>query len=100
MPEKIVNFIALAAAIYHLSTAVLGAPTALIHRPISLIFLLTILYLTYDYNGKKNKIEFNWLNIFNAIILLLILIYTFSNYGWFESRFIFVEPLKRSKKSE
>ncbi|KYO64301.1 hypothetical protein [Thermovenabulum gondwanense] len=52
--KKLVSFIAIAMALYHLYTSWHGTPTAIIHRSIHVSFMLVLIYFLYPMSSKEN----------------------------------------------
>jgi TRAP transporter 4TM/12TM fusion protein len=90
---KITTWIAIAMSAYHLYTGAFGAPEALLHRSIHLMFTMILIFLLYPFSKEKGAYirrlgDFVFLGI--SIVGLL---YLFFNYEYFITRYPYVHPL-------
>ncbi len=90
---RIAAVIAVCMSLYHLYTGALGAPEALMHRSIHLLFTLVLIFLTSPLVSKKfqpytRSVDYLLLGISVATIL-----YIFVHYEYFMTRYPYVHPL-------
>ncbi|RPJ40410.1 MAG: TRAP transporter large permease subunit, partial [Deltaproteobacteria bacterium] len=90
---RIGAIVAIFMSLYHLYTGALGAPEALMHRSIHLLFTLILIFIAYPYSSKKyrvygRQIDFTFMGVSIAAIL-----YIFLNYEYFMTRYPYVHPL-------
>jgi TRAP-type uncharacterized transport system fused permease subunit len=57
---KIATWIAIAMSAYHLYTGAFGAPEALLHRSIHLMFTMGLIFLLYPFSKEKGPISAVW----------------------------------------
>jgi TRAP transporter 4TM/12TM fusion protein len=93
---KISTWIAIAMSSYHLYTGAFGAPEALLHRSIHLVFTMVLIFLLYPFSKEKGAtvsrlVDFGFLGISLGGIL-----YIFFNYDYFITRYPYVHPLSAS----
>jgi len=90
---KIATWIAIVMSSYHLYTGAFGAPEALLHRSIHLMFTMVLIFLLYPFRKEKGAYisrlgDFVFLGISLGGIL-----YIFFNYEYFITRYPYVHPL-------
>ena len=90
---KIATWIAIVMSSYHLYTGAFGAPEALLHRSIHLMFTMVLIFLLYPFTKEKGAYisrlgDFVFLGISLGGIL-----YIFLNYEYFINRYPYVHPL-------
>ncbi len=90
---KIATWIAIVMSSYHLYTGAFGAPEALLHRSIHLMFTMVLIFLLYPFRKEKGAYisrlgDFVFLGISLGAIL-----YIFLNYEYFITRYPYVHPL-------
>jgi len=90
---KIATWIAIVMSSYHLYTGAFGAPEALLHRSIHLLFTMVLIFLLYPFSKEKGTYisrlgDFVFLGISLGAIL-----YIFLNYEYFITRYPYVHPL-------
>ncbi len=90
---KIATWIAIVMSSYHLYTGAFGAPEALLHRSIHLMFTMVLIFLLYPFRKEKGAYisrlgDFVFLGISLGGIL-----YIFLNYEYFITRYPYVHPL-------
>ncbi len=90
---RIAAWIAIAMSSYHLYTGAFGAPEALLHRSIHLLFTMVLIFLLYP--SAKGKM--GWTGRLTDFVLLGIsiggILYLFINYDYFITRYPYVHPL-------
>jgi TRAP transporter 4TM/12TM fusion protein len=90
---KITRWIAIAMSSYHLYTGAFGAPEALLHRSIHLMFAMALIFLLYPFSKGK----LGWMSRFGDVVFLGIslggIFYIFFNYEYFITRYPYVHPL-------
>ncbi|MGQ9695923.1 MAG: TRAP transporter permease [Thermodesulfobacteriota bacterium] len=90
---KIIFIIAVAMSCYHLYAASFGAPEALLHRSIHLLFTMALVFLVYPFS-KKQRIW--WQDIIFILLSLASIFYLFLNYEYFVTRYPYVHPLSKA----
>jgi len=97
MTEKISGIIARTAAViavvmslYHVHSGIFGAPEALLHRSIHLLFTLTLAFLLYPFSKTRPR---RWLDFIMLGLSLASIIYLFAKYDYFVTRYPYVHPL-------
>ncbi len=90
---KITAIIAIAMSTYHLFTGAFGAPEALLHRSIHLLFTLVLVFLINPTSKQQRKW---WLDITIISVSLVGIFYLFWNYEYFITRYPYVHPLSKS----
>jgi len=91
--KKVAAIIAVLMSLYHLYTAAFGAPEAMLHRSIHLLFTLTLIFLLgMSREGKKSPMS-RWLDVTLLLLTFLSLGYIFLNYDYMIERYPYVEPL-------
>jgi TRAP transporter 4TM/12TM fusion protein len=89
---KITALIAVGMSSYHLFTGSFGAPEALLHRSIHLLFTLVLVFLINPLSKKQRKW---WLDGVFLSLSLISIIYLFWNYEYFVTRYPYVHPLSK-----
>lgn len=90
---KITALIAITMSIYHIFTGSFGAPEALLHRSIHLLFTLVLVFLINPISKKRRK----WsLDIILISLSLASIFYLFWNYEYFVTRYPYVHPLSKA----
>jgi TRAP transporter 4TM/12TM fusion protein len=91
--KKVIWGIAVLMSAYHLYAGAFGAPEAMMHRTIHLIFTLVLIFLvgmTSGYKQTKGKI---CLDLFLLLLTFLSLGYIFLNYDYIVTRYPYVHPV-------
>jgi TRAP transporter 4TM/12TM fusion protein len=90
---KVTTWIAIAMSSYHLYTGAFGAPEALLHRSIHLMFTMVLIFLLYPFSKEKGP----YISRLGDFVLLGIalggILYLFFNYEYFITRYPYVHPL-------
>ena len=90
---KITTWIAIAMSSYHLYTGAFGAPEALLHRSIHLMFTMVLIFFLYPFSKEKGA----YISRLGDFVLLGIslggILYLFFNYEYFITRYPYVHPL-------
>jgi len=90
---KITASIAMAMSVYHLYTGAFGAPEALLHRSIHLLFALTLTFLVYPFSKIRSR---RWLDFIMIGLSFASILYLFWNYDYFITRYPYVHPLSKA----
>lgn len=90
---KVATWIAIVMSSYHLYTGAFGAPEALLHRSIHLMFGLTLVFMTYPLSKGHPR---RWLDFLLLGLSLTSIFYLFWNYDYFVTRYPYVHPLSRA----
>ncbi|MCI0484892.1 MAG: TRAP transporter fused permease subunit, partial [candidate division NC10 bacterium] len=91
--KKATAVIAIAMSVYHLYAAAFGAPEAMMHRSIHLVFTFGLIFLT-NMTGRDRKAS--WKIFLDAALLVLALAsmaHIFVNYDYVVTRYPWVQPL-------
>ena len=68
---KITTWIAIAMSSYHLYTGAFGAPEALLHRSIHLMFTMVLIFSLYPSLQRKMGPKFRWTDLGDSSLLTL-----------------------------
>jgi len=90
---KIAAWIAIVMSSYHLYTGAFGAPEALLHRSIHLMFTMVLIFLLYPFSKEKTGRISRWGDFVFLGISLGAILYLFINYDYFITRYPYVHPL-------
>ncbi len=91
--KKVTWVIAVLMSAYHLYAGAVGAPEAMMHRSIHLIFTLALIFLVGMTSGKKQTTGKVYLDLFLLLLTLLSLGYIFLNYDYIVTRYPYVHPV-------
>ena len=93
MVTKIIAGVGIAMSSYHLYTGYFGAPEALLHRSIHLLFTLVLIFFLFPFSKDAWAKKYRWTD--GALILLTIASvgYLFINYDYVITRYPYVHPL-------
>ena len=91
--NTILKWVGFCRSIYQITIGLVGTPTSLIHRPLTVGILMLFLFLKDEKDGKKSK----WGDWVLAIASLLVCLYAVVNANWFLSRFPYLTPVKLSE---
>lgn len=89
----IISIFAVMMACYHLYTGLFGAPEALLHRSIHLLFTLILVFLVFPFSKGKGR---QWLDYLLLGLGVTSIIYLFWNYDYFITRYPYVHPLSNA----
>lgn len=93
MTKKVTWVIAIFMSIYHLYAGAFGAPEAMMHRSIHLIFTLVMIFLVgMTSRGKQTRLKIG-LDLFLLLLALSSLGYVFLNYEYIVTRYPYVHPV-------
>ena len=90
---KITAGIAMTMSVYHLYTGAFGAPEALLHRAIHLLFALTLVFFVYPFSKIRPR---RWLDFIMVGLSCASILYLFWNYEYFITRYPYVHPLSKA----
>lgn len=93
--KKAISVIAIAMSVYHLYAATFGAPEAMMHRSIHLVFTFSLIFLT---NLTTRAREARWSMVLDAALLILALgsmAHIFVSYEYVVTRYPYVQSLTR-----
>ncbi len=85
--------IAMGMASYHLYTGLFGAPEALLHRAIHLLFTLVLVFLVYPATKSSPRITLS--NFILLAVSVAAILHMFIDYEYFITRYPYVEPLTK-----
>jgi TRAP-type uncharacterized transport system fused permease subunit len=92
--RRSIFFIAVSMSLYHLYTALFGAPEALLHRATHLSFTLVLIFLVYPLSQRKRAAR--WVDFAFMGAGMAALFYLFVNYDYFITRYPYVHPLSNA----
>lgn len=78
---------------YHLYTGYFGAPEALLHRAVHLLFTLTLIFILFPFSKKEWGKRFRWTDGLLVLLTLVSIGYLFVNYEYIITRYALVHPL-------
>jgi TRAP transporter 4TM/12TM fusion protein len=90
---RIAAAIAVGMSVYHLYTGLLGAPEALMHRSIHLLFTLVLVFLLHPLSPDPTRAATRFVDYVFLGISLASIFYIFFNYEYFMLRYPYVHPL-------
>jgi TRAP transporter 4TM/12TM fusion protein len=90
---RIATWIAIIMSSYHLYTGAFGAPEALLHRSIHLMFTMVLIFLLYPFSKEKGAYILRLADFVFLGISIVGLLYLFFNYEYFITRYPYVHPL-------
>src|SRR4030043_2096335 len=91
--KKVVWVIAVLMSAYHLYAGAFGAPEAMIHRSIHLLFPLVLIVLVGIPSGEKEKRGKIFFDLILLLLILLSLVNIFLNYEYIVTRYPYVHPV-------
>jgi TRAP transporter 4TM/12TM fusion protein len=91
--KKLVWVIAVLMSAYHLYAGAFGAPEAMMHRSIHLLFTLTLIFLVGMTGGKKKSIGKIGFDTLLLLLTFLSIGYLFLNYDYVVTRYPYVHPV-------
>lgn len=91
--QKAIGGIAVLMSAYHLYAGAFGAPEAMMHRSIHLVFTLVLIFLLSMTTREKQKGIRLGLDLFLLLLTLLSLGYIFLNYEYIVTRYPYVQAL-------
>ncbi len=83
--------IAVGMASYHLYTGMFGAPEALLHRAIHLLFTMVLVFLIYPATKSSPKVSLS--NFLLLAVSVAAILHIFIDYEYFITRYPYVHPL-------
>ena len=90
---KVIAGVAIAMSVYHLYTGYFGAPEALWHRSVHLLFTLVLIFFLYPFVKKEGKPGLHWTDGLLILLTLVSMGYVFFEYEYFITRYPYVHPL-------
>ena len=96
MISKVIVVIAVAMSAYHLYTGYFGAPEALLHRSIHLLFTMVLIFFLFPFAKKEWGKTFRWTDWILILLTLASIGYLFVNYEYVMTRYPYVHPLTRA----
>lgn len=91
--KKVVWVIAVFMSAYHLYAGAFGAPEAMMHRSIHLLFTLVLIFLVGMTSGEKQSREKIGFDILLLLLTFLSIGYLFVNYDYVVTRYPYVHPV-------
>ena len=91
--KKVVWVIAVLMSAYHLYAGAFGAPEAMMHRSIHLLFTLVLIVLVGITSGEKQKKGKIFFDLILLLLIFLSLGYIFFNYEYVVTRYPYVQSL-------
>ena len=74
-------------SVYHLYTGYFGAPEALLHRSIHLLFTLILIFFLFPFSKKDWAKKFRWTDGILILLTLASIGYLFINYEYVITRY-------------
>jgi TRAP transporter 4TM/12TM fusion protein len=96
MISKVIVAIAVAMSVYHIYAGYFGAPEALLHRSIHLLFVLILIFSLFSPSTKEWGKKFRWTNLILILLTLASIGHLFVNYDYVITRYPYVHPLSRA----
>ena len=93
LTTKLIAVIAMAMSAYHLYTGYFGAPEALLHRSIHLLFVLVLIFFLFPLSTKERVKNFRWMDGILILLTLVSIGHLFVNYEYMITRYQYVHPL-------
>ncbi len=93
LTTKLIAVIAMAMSAYHLYTGYFGAPEALLHRSIHLLFVLVLIFFLFPLSTKERVKNFRWMDGILILLTLVSIGHLFVNYDYMITRYQYVHPL-------
>lgn len=93
LTTKLIAVIAVAMSAYHLYTGYFGAPEALLHRSIHLLFVLILIFFLFPLSTKEWGKKFRWMDGILILLTLASIGHLFINYEYMVTRYQYVHPL-------
>ncbi len=93
MITKVIAGVGIAMSVYHLYTGYFGAPEALWHRSVHLLFTLVLIFMLYPFVKKEGKPALHWTDGVLVLLTLVSIGYIFVEYEYFITRYPYVHPL-------
>ena len=93
--RRVSTVLAIAMSLYHLYTAAMGLPEAMLHRSIHILFTLVLIFL-FEITRRSAKEKAR--NLWDALLILVVLAalgHIFINYEYVIDRYPYVHPLTR-----
>jgi TRAP transporter 4TM/12TM fusion protein len=90
---KLIAVIAVTMSAYHLYTGYFGAPEALLHRSIHLLFTLILIFSFSPLSKKEGGKKFRWIDGPLILLTLACIGHLFFNYEYVITRYPYVHPL-------
>ncbi len=90
---KLIVTIAVAMSAYHIYAGYFGAPEALLHRSIHLLFVLILIFSLFPFSTKEWGEKFRWTDWMLILLTLASIGHLFVNYEYVITRYSYVHPL-------
>ncbi len=90
---KVIAGVSIAMSVYHLYTGYFGAPEALWHRSVHLLFTLVLIFFLYPFSKKEGEQKLHWTDGLLILLTLVSVGYIFFEYEYFITRYPYVHPL-------
>jgi TRAP transporter 4TM/12TM fusion protein len=94
--KKLVSAIGILMSVYHLYTGYFGAPEALLHRSVHLLFTLVLIYFLYPLTKEAWGKKYRWTDALLILLVLATIGYLFVNYEYVVTRYSLVHPLEKA----
>ena len=95
MIKKIIAVVAIAMSVYHLYTGYFGAPEALLHRAIHLLFTMVLILFLFPLTKKEWGRNLRWTDGILILLVVASIGYLFLNYEYVVTRYALVHPLEK-----
>jgi TRAP transporter 4TM/12TM fusion protein len=91
--SKIVMVIGIAMSVYHLYAGAFGAPEALLHRAVHLLFTLALIFLLFPLSREPRGAKWRWTDGILIILTIVTIGHLFISYEYVITRYSLVHPL-------
>ncbi len=91
--KKTVAAIGIAMSVYHLYAGYFGAPEALLHRSIHLLFTLLLIFFLNPFSSEAWAKKYRWTDGICILLTIASIGYLFINYEYVVTRYPYVHPL-------
>jgi TRAP transporter 4TM/12TM fusion protein len=93
--KRIITLVAIAMSVYHLYTGYFGAPEALLHRSVHLLFTMVLIFFLFPLTKQEWGKGLRWTDGILILLVLASIGYLFVNYEYVITRYALVHPLEK-----
>lgn len=93
--KKVIAGICIGMSAYHLYTGYFGAPEALLHRSVHLLFTMVLIFFLFPVTKREWGKGVRWTDGILILLVLASIGYLFVNYEYVITRYSLVHPLER-----
>jgi TRAP transporter 4TM/12TM fusion protein len=95
MIKRIITVVAITMSVYHLYTGYFGAPEALLHRSVHLLFTMVLIFFLFPVTKQEWGKGLRWTDGILILLVLASIGYLFLNYEYVITRYALVHPLEK-----